>query len=113
MASHTRKGKAAVATWKSVVPFGATPNITYSNNPKGGVVPAISKVIKTKRPNQIKLNPNCSAKGKKMGTVISIIEVASINIPRAIKIKNIKNKIQYLEISKPVTHSSKPALAPE
>lgn len=28
MASHTRNGNAALATWNMVVPFGATPNMT-------------------------------------------------------------------------------------
>ena len=113
MASHTRYGNAAPATWKRVGPLGATPSITYNNKPNGGVVPAISKVIRTKRPNQTRSNPSVSANGKKMGTVINIIDVASMNIPSEIRMKNIKNKIQYFEISKPVTHSNSPALAPE
>ena len=93
IASQTRKGKAAFATWNNVVPFGATPSITYSNNPKGGVVPAISMVISTKSPYQIRSNSSAPASGKKIGTVINIIDVASINIPSKISTQNIRKRI--------------------
>jgi hypothetical protein len=36
MASQNRNGAAALATWPSVVPGGATPSMTNSSMPNGG-----------------------------------------------------------------------------
>jgi hypothetical protein len=41
VASQIRNGKAAAATRYSDVPLGATPSITWSNDPKGAFVSAL------------------------------------------------------------------------
>ena len=58
-----------------VVPFGATPFITKSKSPKGGVVKLISRASSMISPNQIGSKFSVTASGKKIGTVSSIIEI--------------------------------------
>ena len=51
---HVREGGAAdIATWPSLVPFGATPIMTNSSRPNGGVVRLISSPSSITNPNQI------------------------------------------------------------
>ena len=67
-------GAAAFATCHRVVPFGATAIITKSRSPNGGVVRLISSARSIISPNQTKSNWRDSARGKKIGTVKSIME---------------------------------------
>ena len=76
-------------------------------------MPAISSVINTNRPNQMRSKPRASARGKKMGTVMSIMEVASMNIPSTMRIRNMTASTTRRDTSKLVAHSSMPAVAPE
>jgi tripartite ATP-independent transporter DctM subunit len=67
----------------------ATPFITNSSSPKGGVVKLISSASSMIRPNQIGSKPRLVASGKKIGTVRSIMEICSMNMPSISSTPNI------------------------
>ena len=58
-----------------VVSGGDTPFITNNNSPNGGVVKLISKESSMISANQIGSKPSVWARGKKIGTVSSMIEI--------------------------------------
>ena len=65
-----------------VVPLGATPFITKRSMPKGGVVIAISMLRSISNPNHIGSKPRAKIMGIYIGTLIIIIAVALIKLPR-------------------------------
>ena len=96
-----------------VVPGGDTPFITNNSNPKGGVVKLISKESSMISANQIGSNPRVWAKGKKIGTVSSIIDICSMNIPSSKSTANITSSIASGARSKLVAQLTSPREAPE
>ena len=60
------------------------PDITHMPKPIGGVIIPISITLTTIMPNHSGPKPSSKANGKKMGIVIRIIAIVSINIPRII-----------------------------
>lgn len=106
-------GKAEVYISRIVVPGGDTPFITNNSNPKGGVVKLISKERSIISANQIGSNPSVWAKGKKIGTVSSIIDICSINIPSSKSTANITSSIASGARSKLVAQLTNPREAPE
>jgi hypothetical protein len=93
--------------------LGGPPFITKSNNPKGGVVKLISSASSMISANQIGSNPSCVASGKKIGTVSSIMEICSMNMPRISSTANMASSIAMGARSKEVAHSISPRDAPE
>jgi len=98
---------------RMVVPGADTPFITNNSKPNGGVVKLISSASSVITPNQMRLKSRVSASGKNMGTVSSIIDSWSINIPSISSIPNITNNMTTGASSNPVAQLIKPALAPE
>ena len=96
-----------------MVPEGATPFITNSSNPKGGVVKLISNDNNMIRANQTRSKPSDCARGKKIGTVSSIIEICSINIPSKSRTANMIINIANGARSNDVAHFTNPREAPE
>ena len=90
-----------------------TPFITNNNNPKGGVVKLMSSARRTITANQIRSNPRVWAKGKKIGTVNSIMESWSMNMPKTSRIANMISNMVIGSSSKPVAHRIRPEDAPE
>ena len=105
MASQIRNGNAALATWNRVVPLGATPSMTYMQEPKGWGGAGHLDGDQHKQPEPYKVEAELLGQRKKIGTVISIIETAAMNIPSRIRTKNMISRIKSRLISKLVAHS--------
>ena len=76
------KGEAAWNMSVMLVPGGATPFITKRFKPKGGVIPAVSILIRKITANQTGSKPRVRITGTNIGRVIIIIATALMNIPR-------------------------------
>ena len=96
-----------------VVSGGDTPFITNSKSPNGGVVKLISKESSMISANQIGSNPSVCARGKKIGTVSSMIEICSMNMPSNKSTANITISIASGAKSKLVAQLTSPRDAPE
>ena len=89
------KGSAARQISPKRVPGGATPCMTNSNRPNGGVVKLISIASSMITANQISFMSIARPKsrpctiGKKIGTVSSIIASWSMNMPSSRRMPNI------------------------
>ena len=83
---------------RKMVPIGtsgATPLMTNTFNPTGGVINPISVARTTRMPNQIGSKPNCTINGKKIGTVSNIIAMVSITQPRTMNVNKMRIRITY------------------
>ena len=87
--------------------------MTNSPKPNGGVTPLISNASSTTIPNQMGSKPSDKASGKKIGTVISIIDTWSISMPRTSNNRNIATITATGGKSSPVTSATNPLVAPE
>ena len=91
---------------------GATPFMTNSNNPNGGVVKLISSARSIIKPNHTVSNPNDCARGKKIGSVKSIMDICSMNMPSNKSTPNITSSMAMGSRSNPVAQLISPCEAP-
>jgi len=75
---------------------GATPLMTKTFRPTGGVSSPISVALTTSIPNQIGSKPSFTINGKKIGTVSKIIAMVSITQPRTMNVNKTRTRIAYL-----------------
>ena len=76
------KGSAPQATSLNRPPRVRIPCTTYKFTPIGGVISAASISTMTRMPNQTGSYPMLITSGKTTGTVVSIIDKVSMNMPR-------------------------------
>src|SRR5690554_1007906 len=96
-----------------VVPGGTTPFMTNRLRPSGGVEKPTSNATSVMIANHTGSKPSDCASGKKKGTVIIMMEMASINVPSASNTKNMHSSISSGDSSKLIAHWIKPLEAPE
>ena len=96
-----------------VVSGGATPFMTNSKRPKGGVVKPISSRISISTPNQTRSMPASWARGMKNGSVIIIMLTWSMKQPRNKRISSIDTTSMVGCSSSALTSLSSPSVAPE
>jgi hypothetical protein len=77
------------------------------------VVKLISSASSTMRANHTGSKPSVAASGKKIGTVSSIIEICSMNMPSTSRTANIAASIIIGARSKEVAQAIRPEEAPE
>ncbi len=87
--------------------------MTKSRSPKGGVVKLISSASSMAIGDQIGSYPRFMASGKKIGTVRSIMEICSMNIPSSNKTANITINMAIGASSKEMAQLTSPLEAPE
>ena len=86
---------------------GATPLMTNTFKPTGGVSSPISVALTTRIPNQIGSKPSFTINGKKIGTVSKIIAMVSITQPRTMNVNKTRTRIAYLLIGRLPTYPAK------